>query len=291
MKFQDFQEDPGGLCRFSYEQRTSHYLKDLQRYIGDGPSAPNEVESIRQNFLLTRHYIGRLGTHLKAAKVLIAAGMRIPDLFENFTIKTRPTPKSALLAPPTDRMTTLEGILKRMLPAKSEALSRYQNALSIMDSKFNIQDRLIAQYESKDFKPRVHAELILLEFFHTKRIPFFDHDRFIGCSKPACYCCYHYISLHPGGFERPPTHGVRYISWRPPDIIDEGDERAKRLQRDVMNSLIAQIRLDTFRHIDLRKGPSPWHPDSTTGITESQAIKGPVMQGHKSTWSHLYWTD
>ena len=253
-------------------------MKDLREHIGDGRTDLNQVESARQNFLLVRHYIGRLGTHLKAVNILITAGKRMPDLFENFTIKNLPGSKQALSAPPTDRMTTLDGILRRMLPAESEQLSKYQEALEIMDSKFNIQDRLLAQYESKEFRPRVHAELILLEFFHTKQLPFFDDDKFIGCSKPACYCCYHYISLHPGGFVRPPTHGVRHLSWRPPDIIDENDEGAKRLQRDVMNKLIAQIRLDAFRHINLRKGPSPWHPDSTTGITDSQLINGPATQ-------------
>jgi hypothetical protein len=27
-------------------------------------------------------------------------------------------------------------------------------------------------------------------------LPFVDHDRFIDRSKPACYCCYPYISFH-----------------------------------------------------------------------------------------------
>ncbi|KAF4626908.1 hypothetical protein G7Y89_g11247 [Cudoniella acicularis] len=92
-----------------------------------------------------------------------------------------------------------------------------------MDAKFNIQDRLQAQYHDKDFRPRVHAELNLLEYFHMNRLPFVDDDRFIGCSKPACYCCYHYISLHPGGFVRPSSHGIRYLNWRPPDLVNATD--------------------------------------------------------------------
>jgi hypothetical protein len=38
-----------------------------------------------------------------------------------------------------------------------------------------------------------------------------------------------------------------------------------------LNKVIAQIRLDTRRQIEQRRGPSPWHPDSTTGITSSRA--------------------
>lgn len=266
------------LCRFSYKQRTCHYLRALQRHIGDESSALTNIESTRQGFLLTRHYIGRLGSHLKAAKALITAGYRMPDLFENFTIRTRLSSKSPLLPPPPDSLTTLNGIIKRMLPEGSEKVSRYQEALATMDSKFNIQGRLLAQYQDKDFKPRVHAELILLEFFNAIKRPFIDDDRFIGCSKPACYCCYHYISLHPGGFVRPSSHGIRYTSWRPPDLVNPADIEEKTLQRDVMNKLIAQVRLDALRHIEQRRGPSPWHPDSTTGITYSQTFSRSIAE-------------
>ena len=78
-----------------------------------------------------------------------------------------------------------------------------------MDAKFNILDYLQTQFKDKDFRPRVHAELNLLEHFYRKRLPFLDDDLFIAYSKPACYYCYRYISLHPGGFVRPSSHGIR----------------------------------------------------------------------------------
>lgn len=270
-RFQGFKGDLPGLCRFSYQQRLCQYVRELQRHIGDGPQELDEAESRRQAFLLTRHYIGRLGSHLKAARILAKAGWTMPNLFDNFTIQTRPSPTPPLLPPPTDRLTTLNGIITRMLPRDSKKLQQYQKALATMDAKFNIQDRLKAQFKAKDFMPRVHAELILLEYFHMKRLPFVDDDRFIGCSKPACYCCYHYISLHPGGFVRPASHGVRYLSWRPPDLGEEEDDTLdENHQRDILNNVIKQIRLDAFRQIEKRRGPSAWHPDSTTGITRSQ---------------------
>jgi OTT_1508-like deaminase len=269
-EFQDFKDDLPGLCRFSYQQRSCQYLRELQRHIGDDPAELNEVESRRQAFLLTRHYIGRLGSHFKAARILTTAGWKMPRLFENFNILTRPSPKPPSLPPPTDQLTTLEGIIKRMLPAGSEETVRYQEDLAAMDAKFDILKRLHAQFQGKDFMPRVHAELNLLEYFHRKRLPFVDNDRFIACSKPACYCCYHYICHHPGGFVRPSSHGVRYLNWRAPDLVDETDEREKNHRRDILNKVIAQIRLDVFRQIEQRRGPSAWHPDSTTGITYSK---------------------
>jgi hypothetical protein len=38
----------------------------------------------------------------------------------------------------------------------------------------------------------------------------------------------------------------------------------------MLNKVIPQTRLDALRQIEQRRGPSPWHPDSTTGITYSQ---------------------
>jgi len=268
-KFQGFKDDLPGLCRFSYQERRCQYMRELQRHIGDEPAGLEEAESRRQAFLLTRHYIGRLVSHFKASRILTTAGLRMPELFETFTIRTRPSPKPPSLPPPTDRLTTLDGIIKRMFPKDSEETPRYQEALAIMDTKFDILKRLQAQFQDKEFRPRVHAELNLLEYFYINRLPFVDNDRFIACSKSACYCCYHYISLHPGGFVRPSSHGIRYLNWRAPDLVNEKDEREKKLQLDVMNKVIAQIRLDAQRQIEQCRGPSPWHPDSTTGITYS----------------------
>ena len=251
-------------------------MRALQRHIGDDYEDIFEGESRRQAFLLTRHYIGRLGSHLKAAKVLVAAGSRMPKLFNNFDIQTRPAPKPPLLPPLVRHSTTLEGILNRMLPSGSEQVPLYQEALATLNAKFNIQTLLLDKYQDKDFKPRVHAELNLLEYFYAKQLPFVDDDRFIGCSKPACYCCYHYISHHPGGFVRPTSHSIRYMNWRPPDLINSGDLKEKIHQRDILNKVIKQVRQDALRHIERQRGPSKWRPDSTTGITCSETYNGLV---------------
>jgi hypothetical protein len=62
-------------------------MRDLQAHIGE-ERAEMGKEFRRQNFLLTRHFIGRLGSHFKTT-----AGWRMPELFDSFTIKTRPAPK------------------------------------------------------------------------------------------------------------------------------------------------------------------------------------------------------
>lgn len=131
------------------------------------------------------------GAHLMAARVLTTTGWRMPELSGPITTRARPSPKPLSMPPPTDHLITLEGIIKRIFLAVSDEILRYQEALATMDTKFNIQEH---------FGPRVHAELNLLEYFHTVWVPFVDDGRFIGCSKPMCYCYYHYISLYAGGW-------------------------------------------------------------------------------------------
>ena len=268
--FQGFNDDISSLCNFSYQQRKCQCMRELQRHIGEEHATSDHPESRRENFRLARHFIGRLGSHLRAARILVTAARRLPSLFDNFTIKTLPSPKPPKLPPPVDHLTTLSGIIKRMLPAGSDDTPRVQEALTIMDSKFGIQDRVQAQYEDKDFRPRVHAELHVLEYFYKEGLSFVDDDRFIGCSKPACYCCYLYITYHPGRFVRPACHGIRYLSWRPPDPFNEEIQRGNHHRRDILNKVIEHIRRDTLDHIEKCRGPTPWLPDSTTGITVSQ---------------------
>jgi len=71
--FQGFKDNLPGLCRFSYQQRLCPSMRELQRHIGDGPAKLGNPESRRQAFLLTHHFIGRLRSHMKAARILTAA--------------------------------------------------------------------------------------------------------------------------------------------------------------------------------------------------------------------------
>jgi hypothetical protein len=151
----------------------------------------------------------------------------------------------------------------------------YQEALNTMDTKFKIYKRLKKEYEDPVFLPRVHAELILLEHFYKGGYDFVDGDKYIGCSKPACYCCYHYISAHPGNFVCPASYNKTYLAWHPPDIVnDDANKSAMKRRRDIMNKVIAIICTDVLEQIDKKSGHHRMHPDSTTGITPSVAVDG-----------------
>jgi len=264
--FEDYQENMLEFCEFAYGARTAPYMKELKKRSGNGFSLMQE-ESRETKFLKLRHYIGRLGSHMSAAKILVAAAMRFPQFFDNFEIKCLESSKPDKSPPPTDHKTTLDSIIGRMLKNENRSkLSFYQDALHTMDTKFQIFRSLKTEY--KKFFPRVHAELILLEYFYWHQFDFVDGDKYIACSKPACYCCYHYISVHPGNFARPACHNKTYIAWRPPDVELVGDKH----RRDMANKVVENIRSDVLEQIEKKSGRRRTHPDSTTGITPSVAI-------------------
>jgi len=273
--FKDHGGDMSCLCRFSYAARASPYMKELTRRSEKGNAQASMAESHASTFLKVRHLIGRLGSHMRAARTLVAAAMRFPALFDDFEVECLPSPKPAEIPPQMNKQANLDHIVARMLPENDPNVPIYQKALQDMDSKFGIYRRLVEEYRKPTFLPRVHAELIILEHFYTHKCDFVDNrDKYIGCSKPACYCCYHYIWAHPGNFVRPASHNKTYLNWRPPDVVDVGEDgSAAKHQRDIMNKMVEMIRKDVFAQIENQRGRRRAHPDSTTGITASVVVE------------------
>ena len=273
--FKGHEEDKLRFYRRAYEVQAAPYMKELNKRSGKGFTSTLTEGLNEKNFLQLRHYVGCLSSHVKAARTLVAAAMRFPAYFDNFEIECLPSSTPAKLPPPLNHQTTLNDIIGCMLKTEDTSKVFYQEALNAMDTKFKIYERLKKEYKDPTFLPHVHAELILLDHFYKGRYNFVDGDKYIGCSKPACYCCYHYISVHPGNFAHPASHNKTYLAWRPPDIVgDDVEESAKKHRRDIMNKVIEIIRTDVLEQIDKKSGSCHMHPDSTTGITPSVAVGG-----------------
>lgn len=154
-------------------------MEDLhERHIRDEDRPTSSASNI-QDFTQTRHYIERLGSHLRAAKILSKTACEIPSLFDEFVVAPLLRSPVPTVPPPLRRATTLDGIVNRIFSNAPEGVQRYQDLLATMDVKFGILPKLQALYQGKSngFKPRMHAEVRLLEFFHTKQLKFLDDDK------------------------------------------------------------------------------------------------------------------
>ena len=195
------------ICSLAYSLRRSQQLDQVSWH--SGSAGRNEVWSD------VRHYVGRLGSWTKAAKVLVKIARSEPSLVDDCTTKQfglpRPVP-----APLADGLTSLDKALVRMLPASAKA-DRLPNLQACLENyPVDISSQFYDEYTSKTFQPREHAEVAMLEHFYQGNRLHFKDIPYIGCSKPSCYCCDLYLRHHPGQYLVRPTHGNVWISWKPP---------------------------------------------------------------------------
>ena len=228
----------------------------------------NDVHNENSAWSDTRHYVGRLGSWTKAAKVLVRTAAQHPNLVDGCCVK-RILISAPAWRPEADSLTTLEGAIKRMLPAGSE-----ENAIILSQLQdirlFDIASAFRSEYTAKTFRPRIHAETALVEHFHQNGISHLNGNRYIGCSKPSCYSCDLYIRFHPGHYTARPCHGNVWKNWCAPLLPSTGaHDPIGNHTRDILNLMTAHVRSDVKFLISTRACARRKLPDSTTGISNA----------------------
>jgi len=262
-------ESMSSLVRKCYQARNSRLLRALDRLSAEGKPHCRAFQDLR-------HYIGRLGAHRMATKTLVAAVAGAPGFLEGFSVQVEPSsPRAYCNLLPED--TTASGIMGRMCP--KDGAASYRDALKLMDSSYEL-NLDVALEENCAFETRVHAELLLLDLFIRKKHEFTGEDRYIGCSKPACYSCSQYFRAQITSFTLPACHNKLYLRWRPPDIFDELDLEAIQRRNDTMNNMNVRIREEIKEQLDRRTLTRHRQFDSTTG--RSIAFDIETFQNHSN---------
>ncbi|KAF2158957.1 hypothetical protein M409DRAFT_71370 [Zasmidium cellare ATCC 36951] len=220
----------------------------------DGPS----------DWSLVKHFVVRLRSwHQKAAIAVRFAGS-FRSLLQDHTISWLPLPPSRDM-PPSDAKTNLMSALKRMLKAdEKERVSDLCQAMEDLRS-FNFDQVFQESYSSGRLSLAVHSEVFLLEHFHEEGLFFVQNDRYIGCSKPSCYCCSLYMRYHPGNFVLRPSHGTAWVTWSPPLLSNCDAQEIRQRNLFVMNRVIEHLRRDVVNEIEHRFARRRRQPDSTSG--------------------------
>ena len=224
--------------------------------------------SYEAQFARIRHFIGRLGSHLKAAWILVEAGKHYPQLFTGYSIEI--ATKHLDFIPPSYRgKSSINGIVNRMV-TDPQACQYYQKELLSQDEKFHLllEKRIRDEYQNPKFKLRIHAEIILLDLFHRQKLRFWDGIRYIGVSKPACFLCYRYFQAHPLQVRTSGCSNNLYIQWQPPYVQEDLPTLVKE-QEDILNTMIKGIRLFVLDKIVPEYQGIRAHADSTTGLGTS----------------------
>jgi hypothetical protein len=246
------------LCKFASQFRSLASLDELRR--------KHLTTTGRSEWANIRHYIGRLGSWSKASKIIVHVAKRHPDLVENFRVDCLVTP-APINPPVADHLTNLEGAIRRMLP-KHESV-RLEHTQEVLRSSrvLDFETAFLDKYTSKNFAPRPHAEVLLLEHFYLNNLRFFGNERYIGCSKPSCYCCDLYIKFHPGKFIPRPCHGNIWPNWCAPALAVDDDGHIQWHVKQILNRMIEYVRRDALFQITSKLPRRSWVPDSTTALS------------------------
>lgn len=219
------------------------------------------------------HYIGRLGAHQYAVSMIITAYLNVSVLRKT---KVRRLPSAnvkhiTLPAESVDFHTTCQDISRSTYlryPGHDLYTRLYtRNFLS----GFVIPSKLA---KTSPLTTRVHAELLIVDYLSRKKLEFIDDDKYVGCSKPACYFCHQWISLHPGGFEVPASHKKVILGCRGPEVDGAEDPKGNgaRIRRQQYSRMIRKIIRDIEDQVDIQHLPNRPRHLSSNGSSRAPSI-------------------
>ena len=171
------------------------------------------------DFSKLAHYIGRLGATRSSADTIVSAMLKVPGLSDISDIRTvgAPVPREVTTEP--EYMSLYEIVWAICRDDASRNPLEIQSALhAIIDLDMPTNNRIRPGLLSRrTVVTRVHAELQIADRFSRDRYIFLDNDKYIGCSKPACYFCHSWLSNHKRGYVLPATHHKIITGCRGPD--------------------------------------------------------------------------
>ncbi|KAL3475091.1 hypothetical protein BJX99DRAFT_271392 [Aspergillus californicus] len=252
------------LCMLAYESRHSDYLSHLQMQAAEQEKmmGPN---SCVESFASARHLLGRLAHHIRAPKELVEDAKSVSYILQAFEVCFI-DPMPCVPPPAPDAHTNVHGFLNRLLGKDCKERVEIEDGLRKLNDLQGVFVDFPTKYER--LKPRIHAEVQVLEYFYANKMEFAGNDHYIACSKPACLCCEMYFRFHPARMVVPESHRNIWVNWGPPKVDNYSKATpAGRHQLDILNPMIRDLRDMIIRKALGRSTAGHCHPDSKTGIT------------------------
>ncbi|KAH8771439.1 hypothetical protein BGZ57DRAFT_764455 [Hyaloscypha finlandica] len=250
------------LSKACYDIRHTQYLKTVSMFAGQGRTRHETFERLYK-------LLGKLGKPLKSSKTLTEAATKLAqDFAQGFTVQTVRSSVPQQLPFRGKKEATIEHTVHRMFSDSSKKAEFMERLRSLVSREREEIDSFLQRERAT--KTRVHAELLLIDHFERNSCNFLGQgEKYIGCSKPACYLCHMYITQHPSHYAIPASHNKIYVGWRPPDVYiqEPGAFGLLHVQERILLRMIDLVRKDLFSEIKSHNMRLPYHTDSTTGIT------------------------
>ncbi|KAF7193189.1 hypothetical protein HII31_05415 [Pseudocercospora fuligena] len=247
-------KDHKKICSLAYDFRCSPQRKRLEELMKEhAGTASNTFEDLR-------HLVGRLGSFMQAARFLAKNAVRFAHSLVDCEVKSIPALRPISTNPVTVEL-DLQVLIAKICPWLEE-----RNRLSIKDNLETAGPLLqkVRNLVKDGSRPHIHAELQMLQHFVNHDLSFLFEDRYIGCSKPSCYCCAMYMSMHSGEFEQRPCHGNAWLLWSPP--LEEGGDLSEESSQ-IIKTMVDQMNGEVEARIGYGIYGRKRRNDTSTGMS------------------------
>tara|TARA_R110002003_G_scaffold95_1_gene7237 strand:+ start:15165 stop:15947 length:783 start_codon:yes stop_codon:yes gene_type:complete len=205
-------------------------------------------KSASDAFARLAHFIWRLGATRSAVNRVVEAMMIVPSLRRISHIRQVPAPKIVEKTLDANLVNPHEVLYDVIADSKNVNPLQCENAFKRLCELDRPVDRPVknAMVARKVVVTRVHAELQIADkFSRSKDKEFVANDKYIGCSKPACYFCYLWLCNHKHDYVPPATHYKIIPGCRGPD--------------SKLNEAGATVLMETYAKISREMGQDVFH--------------------------------
>ncbi|KAF6831253.1 hypothetical protein CMUS01_07412 [Colletotrichum musicola] len=258
------------ICKAAYDCRNHEEMRIIERLSHEHETQDSNAPSMKSAppFRTVRHMVGRLAARVRAVRQLFEDGSRLSVLLQNYRVAGVPKPASATV-PEADNLTTLDGVLRRLLPARDDRYEAYLLYLTRLDEQVGLEATLRSKFQPGALKSCVHAEVQMLHHFSDNERRYAGGDRFVSCSKFACVCCDLYFRYHPAGVVLLDSHKKAYPNWGVM-MLPEGAKSPKWLdQRKLINDVLVDLKSMVLDQIKEKSVSSLHQQNSISQITPS----------------------
>lgn len=195
-----------------------------------------------------RHYLGRLYSYREAARAIVDAPSRWPDLFKDFTVRYIHSARPRRI--PISSSLPLEQLLEGSFPDRN--LSGFTSDITTL-RKFGLDENICSQFQKirSEKKGLVHAEVQLYDHLvrqgKTRSSDFWGSSAFIATSKPPCRLCHLYFDYYDNNIMISPSHMNLYPRWLFPEVKKEDGREVTEKFKNQLEEIIEDLQDDTER--------------------------------------------
>ena len=224
-------------------------------------------------FAKLAHYIWRLGATRSAAIKVVDAMIMIPSLHRISQIRrviapevAKKTIHSSCISP----QEVLYGVVADSTTTNPLQCEHAFKRLFELDPPVArpIKNKMAAR---EKITTRVHAELQIADTYSRSReLEFVDNDRYIGCSKPACYFCYLWLCNHKHYYVHPATHYKIIPGCRGQD--NKLNETGANVLIEMYSKMSREIGQDIFQFLHQNANPRSQYMSTEASTRASSQI-------------------